>query len=194
MSTVAQRNAAKLALVGSLFALLAACGSGQDTTNIMLIPAPAPAPAPSPPPPPPPPPPQATAWTGATLLLRDARALEGSYDLVTCNPPFQRAGTGPIPTGPLKAAAHIELNGTLLELHTAAMGLCTPSGWVVFVIPAARIPELPSPTRSARIDHLALCAWGPALAEPLQQLDRDQAERWVQRARSVSPGSGGTAP
>jgi hypothetical protein len=76
MSTDAQRNAAKLAIVGSLFALLAACGSGQDTTNVMLIPAPAPAPAPSPPPPPPPPPPQATAWTGATLVELSAESAD----------------------------------------------------------------------------------------------------------------------
>lgn len=76
MSTDAQRNSAKLALVGSLFALLAACGSGQDTTNVSIVSPPAPAPAPAPPAPPPPPPPQATAWTGATLVELSAESAD----------------------------------------------------------------------------------------------------------------------
>lgn len=132
-----------------------------------------------------------------TLVLGDARDLQGAYDLVTCNPPFQPQNTGPLPTGPLKAAAHVELHGTLRELHTVAMDLRASEGWVVFVIPAARVNELPSPTLVVQIDSLALCAWGDRAPESVRHLDRERADAWVRRCRTppvVSSGPGGTAP
>lgn len=73
MSPDTQYRTTKLTIFGSLFALLAACGSGQDTTNVSIVSPPTPAPAPAPPAPPPP---QATAWTGASLVELSAESAD----------------------------------------------------------------------------------------------------------------------
>lgn len=116
------------------------------------------------------------------LHVADARTWQGSYDLVTCNPPFNAAGSGPISPDPVRAAARTELNGTLIELWTAAMKLSR--GWVVFVLPTRRVVELPRAVRQVDLGELTLLAWGPGAPEH-RQLDREAAGRWVERLRSA---------
>lgn len=120
---------------------------------------------------------RSTADNPPELHLADARSWSGAYDLVTCNPPFHAAGTGPLSPNPLRAAAHTELNGTLLELWQAARRLSRE--WVVFVLPARRITELPTATRSVTVGPVALLAWGPGSPSHVE-LTREEAQRWIQ--------------
>lgn len=66
----------------------------------------------------------------------------GTYDLVTCNPPYAPLGSGPISPDSLKASAHTELDGTLDDFVAAAVRAVAPTGRVAFVVPRHREGEL----------------------------------------------------
>lgn len=75
-----------------------------------------------------------------TLRVQDL--VEGDFGLVTCNPPFSPAGSGPISPDPLKAAAHTELQGTLADFVRAARRAVADDGRVAFIVPRSREDEL----------------------------------------------------
>lgn len=118
------------------------------------------------------------------LQIADARLLDLRVDLITCNPPYRPANTGPLPSSHLKAAAHVELNGTLAEL-TSAAARCCPDGWRAFIVPRDRVAELDAPTRRLDIgERRTLVAWGPG--EPWSKaITEADAEQLVHRARGL---------
>lgn len=72
------------------------------------------------------------------------QALDGHerFALITCNPPFSPANTGPVSPDVLKAAAHTELDGTLADFVDAAARCRAPEGRVAFIVPRSRADEL----------------------------------------------------
>lgn len=74
----------------------------------------------------------------ATFVHADARSYGGTADLVVCNPPYFKAGSGKRPGNSLKAHARHELAGTLSELVAAAAGMAPR---ICLVLPAKRSTE-----------------------------------------------------
>ncbi len=74
-----------------------------------------------------------------------------SVELVTCNPPYNPANTGPVAPDPLKAAAHTELDGTLADFVAAAERSLGPDGRAVFIVPRRREEELAALFRAHRL-------------------------------------------
>ena len=81
-----------------------------------------------------------------------ASALPGKYALVTANPPFFPAGTGPGSPDPWKRAARTESTASLDQFVQAALAILAPGGRVVIVIPRARESEVRGPvSRTLRV-------------------------------------------
>ncbi len=78
--------------------------------------------------------------------------LPGTYQLVTANPPFFPAGTGPASPDPWKRAARTESTASLDDFVQAALRLLAPGGRAVLVIPRAREAEIRGPVaRTLRV-------------------------------------------
>ena len=63
-------------------------------------------------------------------------------DLVVCNPPFFRVGSGPSPGDPWKAAARFECHGTIATFVEAAVDMLSEDGRAVFVVPCDREDDI----------------------------------------------------
>lgn len=63
-------------------------------------------------------------------------------DLVTCNPPYWRRGSGPEPRDPLLRAGRFEADATLEDFVDAGLSALVPGGTMALVLPAARLPAL----------------------------------------------------
>ena len=74
------------------------------------------------------------------LHLRDVREAHGRHALVTCNPPYFPAGTGPVSPDPFRAAARTEGSATLADFAHAAVRSATERA--VFVLPVERQADL----------------------------------------------------
>lgn len=73
------------------------------------------------------------------LYVQDVRERrEPPVELVLCNPPFWRLGSGPVSSDLMKAAARHEMNGSLAELVPA---LARSGERLAMVVPAARGEE-----------------------------------------------------
>lgn len=89
----------------------------------------------------------ADAWAasagGARLLQADVVGLHHPpVDVVVCNPPFFRAGSGPHAADPWKAVARTESTATLADFVAAAARCLAPDGTLIFVVPTDRAADL----------------------------------------------------
>ena len=82
------------------------------------------------------------AWNGlqdrVRALLGDLREPgvvpdEGTYDLITCSPPYIPLGKGAISPNPQRAAARLELRGTIYDYLATARRALAPEGRVAVV-------------------------------------------------------------
>lgn len=130
------------------------------------------------------------AFVGGDVRSLAAAAPPGAppYPWVLCNPPYWRAGTGPLPADPAVAAARFALHGDLDELIPA---MCRLGERVALVLPLARAREACVALRAAgrpiarRLDLLPrLCLIegsrsaapeGPRLEAPLRESGRHSA-------------------
>ncbi len=103
-----------------------------------------------------------------------AGLVPGSFDHVMANPPFQAAGHGTAPPGPVKAAAHVEGGATL-------------EAWVAFCLRMARRKGTVTIVhRADRLDALLAALWGRAgqtVVYPLWPRAGVAAKRVVVRSR-----------
>ena len=81
------------------------------------------------------------------LIKSDWRALgklypEGAFDVVVCNPPYIKAGSGRVSPFKERAAARAETAGTLRELVEISAYLAGPSGRVCYVYPEKRLADM----------------------------------------------------
>ena len=63
-------------------------------------------------------------------------------DLVVCNPPYYRKGTGQKSPNKERTNAHQEVNGTLRDFVAAAAFVAKPNGWLKLIIPPFRLLDL----------------------------------------------------
>ncbi|MCB9678443.1 MAG: hypothetical protein H6737_25305 [Alphaproteobacteria bacterium] len=75
-----------------------------------------------------------------TLERVDVRDVGGRAALVTCNPPFFTADSGPVSPDPFKAVARTEADATLADFVRAAARIATERA--VFVVPVDRETEV----------------------------------------------------
>jgi tRNA1(Val) A37 N6-methylase TrmN6 len=130
----------------------------------------------------------------ASFELADLRALpRDELDLAVMNPPYHLPGAGPRSPDPLKAAAHLELNGSLMELVGAgarvARRLClVVRAWrhdeALRALEAAGL----RPTRICRLDDALTLAegrrrpWSASLVEERVPMRIDGS--WSPRVRA----------
>jgi tRNA1(Val) A37 N6-methylase TrmN6 len=80
------------------------------------------------------------------ILKADLRELKGvlpagRFELVTCNPPYGKAGAGQLSPDNERALARHEILCTLSDAVAAAARLLAPRGRLAMVFPPARLPE-----------------------------------------------------
>jgi tRNA1Val (adenine37-N6)-methyltransferase len=73
---------------------------------------------------------------------RDGLLAPHSAELVVANPPFRPVGRGRISDDPVRAAAHVELFGTLGDFLSAAAYVLVPRGWCKMIVPPRRLRDL----------------------------------------------------
>ena len=139
--------------------------------------------------------------------LRDSSMVpeRGTYDLVTCSPPYIPKGRGVISPVPQRAGARVELRGDVFDYLVAARRALAPGGRIALVFaaadprPGSAIEQVglvlcrrqPVRFRAGRSDALALyvCAHpddGPVQTrcDPVLVL-RDEQGRWTERYRQI---------
>lgn len=85
----------------------------------------------------------AESETPPSLRVADVGVLEvAPVDLITCNPPYFPAGSGPVAPDPLKAAARTESTATLDAFVACAARHLRPGGRACFVVPREREAEV----------------------------------------------------
>lgn len=82
-----------------------------------------------------------------TIVEMDFRTLPAefaarSFDLVLCNPPYRKPGTGRINPDMQKAIARHELRATLADVFSGARHLLPQGGRIALVYPATRLGHL----------------------------------------------------
>ena len=95
-----------------------------------------------------------------------ARFAAASFSMVTCNPPYRKAGSG-IPAGNYaRELARSELELSFLDVAKAASHLLANGGRLVLVHRPARLPELLETLRSVRLEPKCLQMVHPKKGKP----------------------------
>ena len=76
----------------------------------------------------------------------------GSFDVVTCNPPYMKVGAGATNTGDLKAIARHEIHADLNDILEAASGLLKFGGHLFMVHRADRLCDVLCTMREHRME------------------------------------------
>ena len=76
----------------------------------------------------------------------------GQFDLLVCNPPYRRAGSGRINPNPLKAIARHEIKCTLEDVLQAAFHLLKNRGRIALVYRPDRVVDLIAGCRQHRLE------------------------------------------
>jgi len=91
-----------------------------------------------------------------TAVQGDVRRRQGlvaeSMDLVLCNPPYGKLGSGRLNPGSEQAVARHELHGSLADFVQAAAFSVKNRRQVAFVYPARRLPQLLSTMQQYRLE------------------------------------------
>lgn len=75
--------------------------------------------------------------------VKDARAEDiGKYDLITCNPPYMKRGSGMMSSNTAKMTARHETTADIGDFMNAAAELLADKGEVVFVYRPSRLSEI----------------------------------------------------
>jgi tRNA1Val (adenine37-N6)-methyltransferase len=130
----------------------------------------------------------------ADLRRMDVRQWRDAVDLVVCNPPFFRVGSGPMPADPWRRAARFEGEAGLGDFVEAAARSLRPGGRAVFVLPADRVDELHGGALAVRHEVVigrrrAMVELGEPAAMPTRSQvpgRGEEVDRWYRRAQGLS--------
>lgn len=86
-------------------------------------------------------------WSGLNLEV-----LGGPADIVVCNPPYRRLGTGRISPDQEEAVARHEIRGSLVSAAQTAVRVLTPGGSLAVIYPASRLAGLMAGLRAAGLE------------------------------------------
>lgn len=131
---------------------------------------------------------------GARVALRRADVadgVDGRFDLITSNPPFFPAGSGPVSPDPFKAAARTESTAGLARFLEVALAARDEGGRACFVVPRERegaLVGIAAPSRWVRVGRRrSLLCFGPGAAAAPEAIEEGAPalRAWVE---AVAPG------
>ena len=104
------------------------------------------------------------------LLAPPPELVPGTFDRVTMNPPYLRAGAASLPPDPWKAAANVEGEAGLADWVRFAAAMLKPRGALTMVHRADRVDEILAALYGARFGSLLLVPLWPKPGEEARRI------------------------